>query len=278
MKTDTRATPVAHARWAVLRTLGALALSAVLVPLGSIAVETAPITCGFGSYYLSSGANCTSSGPDSAQFRWPSESAFDYLVELTFIGRVGDFFVTFDDVPLSQSGFDAKLGNEPEILSIQELSAETYDCIPMINPSFSSSPCREFAASTTVGEEDSWTRYLLKIAWLFDTENNGFPNGPNNAVTMLHHFEGLTYDVDMCLAAQLSESAYVGCEYEATLDGDPFISSGDTDFSNFIAAYNNGLAVPEPMTIALLGVGSGVLWLRRRRGRRAESQSSSNTV
>ena len=66
------------------------------------------------------------------------------------------------------------------------------------------------------------------------------------------------WDYDMCVTA-----GYDDCEYVAN-GIDPFISSGDTDFSSFIV---HAPAAPEPALLGLLASGLGGLLYRRRRSR-----------
>ena len=72
--------------------LHAAGLALVLVPLGSVAVQTAPISCGFGGsfgYGGGEGGSCqaisNNNGTQTNRFNWG-----DYFVEITLKDVVGD--------------------------------------------------------------------------------------------------------------------------------------------------------------------------------------------
>jgi hypothetical protein len=233
--------------------LPAAVLALFLVPLGSEVVQTAPIQCGFGSYYTSD--YCSGGTADSATYNFGA-----YQFVLTFMGRVGNFFVTINDAFLDQATFDQRAAD------VAALYGRQYDCVPLVNPASSSSPpCRDFVLSG-YPSTNQWSGYLFTIGWLYDSENNGFANTPANLVTVLHdigepgnpHYlnNGTNYDEDMCVV-------YNNCSYSGS--NDPEISSGDTDFQSFTPAITR--SVPEPATLMLMGAGlAGILYRRRRRG------------
>jgi len=240
--------------------LPAAVLALFLVPLGSEVVQTAPIQCGFGSYYTSDYCGGTA---DSATYSFPG---YDFV--LTFIGRMGNFFVTITDAPLDQSTFDARAAN------LAASNGHVYDCIPLVNPSFTSSPCRDFVFSGYPSPTNQWSGYTFTIGWFYDSEHNGFSNTAANLVTVLHDIgrvnDGNDYDEDMCLQ-------YHNCSYSAEIVNDPEISSGDTDFQSFTPAITRSV-VPEPATMMLMGAGLGAILYRRRRrsgpGGRADRRAS----
>jgi hypothetical protein len=228
--------------------LPAALLALFLVPLGSEVVQTAPIQCGFGSYYTSDYCAGT---PDSATY---SFGPYDFV--LTFINRVGNFFVTITDVPLDEATFDARASD------LAASIGRVYDCIPLVNPSSNSSPCRDFLLSG-YPVPNQWTAYLFTIGWLYDSEHNGFSNSAATPVTVLHDIgslhNGNNYDEDMCVK-------YNNCVYSIPIITDPEISSGDTDFQSFTPAITQQI-VPEPTTLLLIGTGlAGIGYRRWRRG------------
>jgi len=223
----------------------AAALAALLVPLGSVAVETESMTCGFYGY---SAGDCGSGAGGATQ-------TFDfgpYKYTLTFLGLTGPESVTILDAPLSQTAFDSRAS-----------LPGTYDCVPLVDPSSSSSPCVDFVI-TDSSNGANYSGYVFSIAWLFDTETL-FPNGTDppgsepGQVRVLQNpgnVTGNAYTIDMCLAFPTP-----GCQYTAGFV-DPEISSGDTDFSSMTVAWTS---VPEPGSLLLFAAGLGGLLYRRRR-------------
>jgi hypothetical protein len=235
----------------------AAALAALLVPLGSVAMEGASITCPFDYDGGSSGScfgdfyNTGYYSGDSATFFFDPDfdSDVDYKYFLDFTGLSQDITVNITDVLL-----DPLLAFEP-----REGAPGDYDCLATFGGF-----CPEFVITTSAGNSGPWTSYFFRISWFEDTgdldpaavrvlQNPGVGN-PNDDGT-------LNFIIDMCLAFPISESDS-GCEYEE-LAIDPFIESGDTDFSSQIVALRVG--VPDPGgSLILLGIGlSGVLYRRR---------------
>jgi len=234
----------------------AAALAAVLVPLGTVAVETESMTCGF--YGASTGA-CGSGGTGGATQTFDFGQGYKYT--LTFLDGSAPFFVTINNVALSQEGFDSR-----------ESLPGSYDCVPLVNPGTTSSPCVDFNITDSSGGT-AWDGYVFSIAWLYDSgptfPNGNDPPGPTpGQVRVLQNPGSVTGDaflIDMCLAFPTP-----GCQYTPGAI-DPEISSGDTDFSSMTVAWT---AVPEPASIILVGAGLGGLLYRRRR-RRGDSDPPS---
>jgi hypothetical protein len=222
----------------------AAALAAVLVPLGTVSVETT--TCGFGGYYNQNhSSGCGGSSPTHELFSF-SGAGNNYTFDLNLVNPVGDFFVTITDNPMNQLSFAGRLA-EP---------FADYECVRIVDPTIPGDPCRDFAVDVGGGHFD---RYTFTIDWIFDSEHNGFPDMGGRVNVVHNRGAGInhnTFDQDMCIT--------FGCTYHP----DPDIGSGDTDFDSVAVAYDRDhiAAVPEPTTLVLLGSGvGGILYRRRRR-------------
>lgn len=227
--------------------LQAAALAAVLVPLGSVAVETTTITCGFSG--ASSDESCSAGEGETQTYNF---DGYKYI--LTFFGTTDAFEIQITDMAIDPF----------ETFSTESLSGD-YDCIPISG----GTSCVEFQIVQTSGTPSAWGTYEFTIAWDFPTDPFGSePPGPDpSSVRVLSRSGNTTgepFTVDMCLAFPDP-----GCSYFAGVS-DPEISSGDTDFSTQIPAI---LQVPEPAVVLLVGSGLGGI-LYRRRCRRLDSAPS----
>lgn len=227
----------------------AAALAAVLVPLGSVAVETSTINCS-SSYSGCIGTFSPTNTSNDYDF-----GGFDYI--LTMLNVNGTFDVDINAVLGTQGFFAPRLGNFPG-----------YLCVDLLDPS-TGAPCVDFGIFAPDPGPNSWQGYRVKIAWDFDS-NPLFPNNPGNRITILHDFGPRQrpgdiddiFDEDMCL-----NPLNTACTYFPG-PGDPSISSGDTDFQHMLVALRPTDVVPEPATLILLGSGiSGFLYRRCRRSR-----------
>ena len=243
-------TPNKRTKSSTARTLiQAAALAAALVPLGSVAVETASVTCtfnntgsgGYGGSYCNGGdMNATE---DTISFDFG-----DYYLELMFTGMSGSFSVTVNtttNVALTQP----EVGPSP---------FPGYECIALS----ATHGCVDFQVNTYGAQSGTnWAGYEIAIDW--NDWNNELYEGIQPRMRMLHdssEFDGAeaagTYDFDMC-----QTPGYIGC----TAEINPRIRSGDTDFDSVIAALAPATPVPEPSSLLLLGTGAGAALYRKRR-------------
>jgi PEP-CTERM motif len=212
-----------------VRLLRAAALAAILLPLGTVALEATPITCGFGS-----NPGCGAPGPGG------SDNVFNfgaYSLSLAFATVSGSFDVTVNDVPTTQGALTAT-GRFDRLPG--------YQCVPI-----DGSHCVDFAISAPGPGSSTWAGfYTLFIVWALDT-NAAFPNAPGNRIRILHNrgnVPGDGFDTDITVLG-----SYLGASG---------ISGTDDNFQSFIVAQT----VPEPASIVLVTMGiGGLLYGSRRR-------------
>jgi hypothetical protein len=212
----------------------AAALAAVLVPLGSVAVETSTITHSYSGSGTGSPAN---------------NLAFDfgpYKLRLFFenLAFLAGFAVTVEDLPTNQATVGSRL-------------PAGHVCVPMLDPSSTLNPCVEFDVDAPDPGSGTWTGdYDITIAWDFNTDPT-FPDTPGGRIRLLHDSSLLPGN------AFASDITTNGSYFSGTVD--PAIGGRDDNFQSFIVTQNGNAAVPEPATLFLVTSGVGGLLYRRRR-------------
>ena len=214
----------------------AAALAAVLVPLGSVAVETSPITQTY------SGAGFGLPETNNLLFDF---GAYEFRLFFESLASFSFFQVTVDNQATDQDAVDSRLSNFPG-----------YLCVP-IDPGLPSSPCVDFVVTAPGPGPNTWTGFFdITISWDAPTDGT-FPNFPGDRIRMLHNegaIAGNGFDSDITTPG----SYFSGI--------DPAIGGRDDNFQSFLVAQTPG--VPEPATLLLLTTGvSGLLYRRRRKGR-----------
>lgn len=247
--------------------LQAAALAAVLVPLGSVAMESATIVCGFSGGV--NGPGCTGegfSGPRIFDFDQTTSPLDDYKIILDFgFGDGGSWEISVTDNPMTHLQFSER----------ESLPGE-YDCVDLVDPDLDPAPCRDFVFVASRGEV--WDTYEFDFIWDypsdFPREQGGFPNEPDPPGPVPGHVRILQnkgdplngpFTIDMCLAA-LTDPDFVPCDYDASAF-DPRIGSGNDGFTTETIAWTaQAAAVPEPGILMLMGTGiAGILYRKRRR-------------
>ena len=228
----------------------AAALAAVLVPLGSVAVETTPISqtysgAGFGQ-------------PET------NNQIFDfgpYELRLFFenLGNLAFFQVTVDNQTTNQGAVAGRLG--------PGLGGNV--CVPIDPITIPTDPCVDFFITAPAPNgpndlgPDTWTGfYDVFISWDFNTDP-AFPNDPGDRIRILHNrgdVPGNGFDTDITTPGSYSSGI------------DPAIGGRDDNFQSLIVTQN-GNNVPEPASLLLVTTGvSGLLYRRRRKRQNSEGR------
>jgi hypothetical protein len=220
----------------------AAALAAVLVPLGSVAVETSPITHSY------SGAGTTSPANNLLFDFGPYEFRLNFENLFAFAG----FNVTVNNLPANQASTNPRLSSFPG-----------YLCVP-IDPSVPGAPCVDFDVDAPDPGPFTWTGfYDIFISWDAPTDGT-FPNSPGDRIRILHNrgdVPGNGFDTDITTPG----SYFAGI--------DPAIGGRDDNFQTFMVLQRpaTAAAVPEPATLFLVTTGVSGLLYRRRRKRQASA-------
>jgi hypothetical protein len=215
----------------------AAALAAVLVPLGSVAVETVPIT------HLYSGGGGGIPPINNQLFDF---DRYEFRLNFENLALNADFLVTVNNVPANQASVNPRLGSFAGQL-----------CVP-IDPSVPGAPCVDFAVTAPGPGPFTWTGfYDIFISWDALTDGT-FPNSPGDRIRILHNRGDVTgngFDTDITTPG----SYFAGF--------DPAIGGRDDNFQSFLVTQRPAVAaVPEPATLFLVTTGvSGLLYRRRRK-------------
>ncbi len=242
---ETTSQPSAEKSSTAVKLIQAAALAAMLVPLGSVAAESATISC-FYTPEFGGGTGCTDSSSSSNTFNF---DGYKYI--LTFFDAEGDpyfgdsFEITITDV-LIDPFFDSEI-----MTGFSESLPGDYNCLLI---SADGTQCVEFQIFQSSGDPSPWATYTMTIAWLAPTPVNGSPDIPR-VLERPSLDAGDPFVLDMCFG--------VPCVFTPGF-ADPEISSGDTDFSTQIPVV---LQVAEPATLLLLAGGLGGIIYRRLRRR-----------
>jgi hypothetical protein len=224
----------------------AAALAAVLVPLGSVAVETSPIT------HTYSGAGFSQPATNNLLFDF---GPYEFRLFFENLANLAIFPVTVDN-QITNQGLVASRLTGPGLGG--------NVCVP-IDPSIPGDPCVDFFV-TAPGPNgpndpgpDTWTGFFdITISWDANTDPT-FPNNPGNRIRILHNrgdVSGNGFDTDIT-----TEGSYFN-------GFDPAIGGRDDNFQSFIATQRGNASdvVPEPATLFLAATGvSGLLYRRRRK-------------
>jgi len=229
----------------------AAALAAVLVPLGTVAIEATTIF-----------------GPGTANFCGPSASGC--VAEDTNAWLFGDFTFTlfFDLEPFANFNVNVAINEYTAAeMALRPLPAG-FECIPL-DLGYPTPQCWEINVLPDELMAGNWNFWQGTIKWLNDTAAD-FPDP-----RFFHFFDGAYTDVTVATDDPVgatppggNPTCYPYCFFAPTI-GDPSISGTDADFSQVIAGgLRQPSEVPEPASLVLVGTGIAGYFYRRKRSSR----------
>ena len=223
-----------------VRLIHAAALAAVLVPLGSVAVETSTITCtsqGSGSCI---GSYASGAGPQSNKWVFFDGSDLKYTLQIEGT-PLSNFSLNVSDLVTTQNFLEdtGALANFPNAV-----------CIPTFDPD----SCGLFRVFEVSGVASWLNGYILTINWFSNANPLSIP--PEDGRNTILQARGSS----TVFGNQLANIIY---SQTPTPDpADPGISGRGDAFSTF-GAFRD---VPEPASLTLVGMGfAGLLHRARRR-------------
>jgi len=211
------------------------ALCSAALLLVSSAASAGTITCGFG------GSETGTEGCFSS-FSFGEFDFGPYFIDLSFDSVHGPFDVSMTNTLTSQGA----------LTTAQRLNKfPGFQCVKLDGTN-----CVDFEIGAPPPGPNTWTGfYDISVFWFTDT-NGTFSNDPGNRIRILHNrgdVPGNGFDTDITVIGSYES----GSGFESL---DPGIGGRDDNFQSILVAQ---APVPEPGTLVLIG--SGAMWLLRRR-------------
>jgi hypothetical protein len=221
----------------------AAALAAVLVPLGTVAVDATPMNfCG------PSASGCSPEDTNAWLF--------------------GDFTFTlfFGLEPFANFNVDVTINPYTAVEAAARPLPPGYECIPL-DLGYPDPQCWEINVLPDEPQTGNWEFWQGTIKWLNDT-NPVFPDP-----RFFHFFDGTYNDVTVATDDPVgatppggNPACYPYCSTFFASIGDPSISGRDDDFSPVIAGgLPQASEVPEPASLVLVGTGIAGYFYRRKK-------------